>query len=209
MPGTDHPEERTVVDVLVGGSDSPLLSWVERVEDGDIVVTVGQDRSQRRVRVADGDPLELVWRAASELRSLPARLVATEAASGGEVCWRVRPTGPAARGQRRSAVRAPLSLGVSAEAGRLRGTTVDISEAGFRGVLDGPAGPRVGDVLDVVVDLGPGRLVATVAVTRRHPRADGRHEVSARFVELPERAQDQVRARVFAGLRDLRRRGLL
>ena len=207
VPGTDHPEERTVVDVLVGGSDSPLLSWVERVEDQDIVVTVGQDRSQRRVRVADGDPVELVWRAASELRSLPARLVATE--GGAEACWRVRPTGPAVRGQRRSAVRAPLSLGVSAEAGRLRGTTVDISEAGFRAVLDGPAGPRVGDVLDVVVDLGPGRLAATAAVTRRHPRADGRHEVSARFVELPERAQDQVRARVFTGLRDLRRRGLL
>jgi c-di-GMP-binding flagellar brake protein YcgR len=157
--------------------------------------------------VADGDPVELVWRAASELRSLPARLVATE--GGAEACWRVRPTGPAVRGQRRSAVRAPLSLGVSAEAGRLRGTTVDISEAGFRGVLDGPAGPRVGDLLDVVVDLGPGRLAATAAVTRRHPRADGRHEVSARFVELPERAQDQVRARVFTGLRDLRRRGLL
>jgi hypothetical protein len=207
VPGTDHPEERTVVDVLVGGSDSPLLSWVERVEDQDIVVTVGQDRSRRRVKVADGDPVELVWRAASELRSLPARLVATE--GGAEACWRVRPTGPAVAGQRRAAVRAPLSLGVSAEAGRLRGTTVDISEAGFRGVLDGPAGPRVGDLLDVVVDLGPGRLAATAAVTRRHPRADGRHEVSARFVELPERAQDQVRARVFTGLRDLRRRGLL
>jgi hypothetical protein len=76
-------------------------------------------------------------------------------------------------------------------------------------VLDGPAGPRVGDLLDVVVDLGPGQLAATAVVTRRHPRADGRHEVSARFVELPERAQDQVRARVFTGLRDLRRRGLL
>ena len=209
VPGTDWPEERAVVDVLVGGSDTAMLSWVRTVEDRDIVVTVGQDRSQRRVRVADGDPVELVWRAASELRSLPARLVATE--GGAEACWRVRPTGPAVRGQRRSAVRAPLSLalGVTADETRLAGMTVDISEGGFRGVLTGPAGPRVGDVLDVVVDLDPGRLEAQAAVIRRHWRADDRHELSARFLELPERAEDQVRGRVFAGLRDLRQRGLL
>ncbi|WP_138733544.1 PilZ domain-containing protein [Modestobacter excelsi] len=222
VAGTDYPEERAIIDVLVAGRDSALLSWVERLEDHDIVVTVGQDRAQRRVRVDDGERVELIWRAPTELRSMPAQLVATE--DGTEKCWRVRPTGPAVRGQRRSAVRAPLSLEVRASAGstRLTGTTVDISEGGFRGLLGAPAGaaetptpetavagPQVGELLDVVVDLGPGQVDAKAEVIRRHEREDDLHELSARFIGLPERTQDQIRARVFAGLRDLRQRGLL
>jgi hypothetical protein len=217
--GTDFPEERAIVDVLVSGRDGGLLSWVERLEDRDLLMTVGEDRSKRRVRVDDGAQLELIWRGPSELRSMPALLVGTE--GGTDKVWRVRPTGPAARGQRRSAVRAPLALplGISAGKTRLTGVTVDISEGGFRGLLDPPAdvdetppaeaGPQVGEVLDVVVELDPGQVAAKVEVIRRHPREDHRPELSARFIGLPERIQDQIRARVFAGLRDLRQRGLL
>ena len=217
-PGTDYPEERVIVDVLVAGRDETLLSWVERLEDRDLVVTVGQDRAQRRLRLDDGERVQLVWRGVAGLRSLPAQFVGMDGGTG--KCWRLRPTGPAVRGQRRSAVRAPLSLGlgVSAEEIRLTGVTVDISEGGFRGLLRPPAGagtrsgtraPQVGDVLDVVVDLDPGQVEATAEVIRRHVRGDDVHEVSARFVGLTERAEDLIRARVFAGLRDLRQRGLL
>jgi hypothetical protein len=222
VAGTDYPEERAIVDVLVDGRDSALVSWVERVDGADLLVTVGQDKSQRRVRVDDGSRVELIWRAPEELRSLPGTLLGTE--GGTEKVWRVRPTGPAVRGQRRSAVRAPIALELSASAGstRLAGATVDISEGGFRGVLvpapraaeaaEGaatPPGPQVGDVLDVVVELESGQVVAKAEVIRRHQREDDRHELSARFIGLPERTQDQIRARVFAGLRDLRQRGLI
>ncbi|GAA4727794.1 hypothetical protein GCM10023328_02650 [Modestobacter marinus] len=216
VPGTDHPEERGIVDLLVADRGEALISWVERVEGRELVVTAGQDRSQRRVRLEPGQRVELVWRGPTELRSLPAELVASE---GG--CWRLRPTGPAARGQRRAAVRAPLSLAVRATVGSttLSGTTVDVSEGGFRAVFPGsptgaesrrPGGDwQVGDVVDVVVELDTGQFGAKVEVIRRHQRTDDHHEVSARFVGLPERVEDRIRATVFAGLRDLRRRGLV
>ena len=237
VPGIDHPEERAVVELLLADRGEVLISWVERVEDKQIVVTAGRDRAQRSVRLDAGDRVEMVWKASSQLRSLPTRFEAAEG-SGGDTVWRLTPTGPAVRGQRRAAVRAPISLEVMATRGRttLTGCTVDISEGGFRAVFrsaeasaaglaqdagpatpavpgtapDEPAGFAVGDVLDVVVDLEPGeQLRARAEVTRDHRRQDESTEVSVRFIGLHEKAQDVVRARVFAGLRDLRQRGLL
>lgn len=222
VPGTDHPEQRGIVDLLVADRGDALISWVERVEGQELVVTAGQDRSQRRVRLEPGQRVEMVWRGPTELRSLPTELVAVE---GG--CWRLRATGPAARGQRRAAVRAPLSLVVRVGSGTatVTGNSVDISEGGFRAVFPAPpasdAAPlpgeaespavdwQVGDVIDVVVELEPGEVRTGAEVTRRHPREDDHRELSVRFIGLPEREEDQIRARVFAGLRDLRRRGLV
>ena len=240
VPGIDHPEERGVVELLLADRGEVLISWVERVEDKQIVVTAGRDRDQRSVRLDVGDRVEMVWKAASELRSLPTRFETAEA-SGGETVWRLAPTGPAVRGQRRAAVRAPIPLEVMATRGRttLTGSTVDISEGGFRAVFRSPedsaaglaqdvvpatsppaeppagdaapaTGLAVGEVLDVVVDLEPGeQLRARAEVTRDQRRQDECTEVSVRFIGLHEKAQDVVRARVFAGLRDLRQRGLL
>ena len=260
--GTDYPEEKSIVDLIIPGRGETLISWVEQVGDGDLVVTAGQRRVGTRVRVDDGERIEMVWRGPEELRALPTEFVGLEGPDRG--CWRLRPTGPATRGQRREAVRAPIGIGLSASAGatRLTGVTVDISEGGFRAVLKaatgrpvapaatapapspsavrGPAVPGVeepttepsdsgtelgaqpdaealpalpgfgvGQVIDVVVDLDPGQVSAKAEVTRRHKREDENHEVSARFIGLPERSQDAVRARVFAGLRELRQRGLI
>ena len=167
---------------------------------------------------------------------MPAELVGTE--DHGEPCWRLRPTGPASRGQRRAAVRAPLDFQVRATAGRteLAGVTLDISEGGFRGVFQPPVdepsssavgGPAavdgsptdevsvvdmlfgIGAVLDVTVDLQTEELRTQAEVMRRHAREDGLRELSIRFIGMSEHKQDRVRARVFAGLRELRARGLL
>lgn len=67
----------------------------------------------------------------------------------------------------------------------------------------------VGDVVRVSALLPDLVITCLAEVTRRHPREDARMEVSLRFIGLPERQQDLVRRRVFARLRDLRRRGLL
>jgi len=244
VPGIDHPEERGVVELLLDDRGVVLISWVERVEGKEIVVTAGRDRNQRSARLDVGDRVEMVWKAPEELRSLPTRLVAIEK-SGDDTHWRLCATGPAVRGQRRAAVRAPIPLEVRATKGRttLTGTTVDISEGGFQSVFrpvrpDGngsgpgarPAGAvpaaagagdavaedavaatgfQVADVLDVTVLLDPGELRARAEVIRVHQRQDDLSEVSARFISLHEKAQDVIRARVFAGLRDLRQRGLL
>lgn len=68
---------------------------------------------------------------------------------------------------------------------------------------------NVGAVLDVTVELQQEQVRAKAEVIRRHEREDGRRELSVRFIGLPEYMQDVIRARVFAGLRELRLRGLL
>lgn len=160
---------------------------MERVEGKEVVVTAGRDRNQRSVRLDVGDRVEMIWKGAGELRALPTRLVAVEG-SGSGACWRLVATGPAGRGQRRSAVRAVLTLPVRAAKD---GTTL------------------AGTTLDIVVQLGPGQPAAQVDAVRVHRREDECSELSVRFVGLSEKDQDAIRARVFAGLRDLRQRGLL
>ncbi|WP_448615312.1 hypothetical protein [Modestobacter sp. URMC 112] len=235
VPGHDFPEERAILDLLVPSRGDALVSWVEEVGDGDLLVTAGQDRSQRRVPLDPGEHVELVWKSSSELRAMPTELVGVETRE--QHCWRLRPTGPASRGQRRAAVRAPLDLQVRATVGmtELSGVTVDISEGGFRGVFRPPASQEgsaavappadvdrsredeassrdqfgVGAVLDVIVELDTERIRTKAEVVRRHQRDDGLRELSIRFIGMTEHMEDTVRARVFAGLRELRSRGVI
>ncbi|MGY1916986.1 PilZ domain-containing protein [Blastococcus sp. SYSU DS0973] len=145
-PGVDYPEPRTVVDLLATSRGDVLMSLVESSGSAEIVVSIGEDRSRRRVRLEPGEHVEVIWRGPEELRSLPTELVAAEL---GPPQWRLRPVGPSTRGQRRSAVRAPLTLQVRMTVGTdaLHGVTVDISEGGIRALfprLDAgrPAAPR-------------------------------------------------------------------
>jgi len=142
VPGVDFPEERGVVDVVASGRGEVLVSWVESADDGEIVVTVGENRKRNRASLPVGERLELVWRAPGELRSLSVELMALEL--GATPVWRLRPTGPATRGQRRAAVRAPLSLPVHMIVGtvEVEGTTVDVSEAGTRAVFEDASAGR-------------------------------------------------------------------
>ena len=131
-PGQDYPEQMTPVDVLAASRGDALASFVEAVHDTELILTVGTDRGRRPVRLDPGERLELVWKAASELRAVPAELVDTQA--GDQPTWRIRTVGPATRGQRRAAVRAPLVFRVhlGPEDGHFDGQTVDLSEGGIR-----------------------------------------------------------------------------
>lgn len=141
--GVDHPEARTVVDLLVTSRGDVLLSWVESSDGSEFVVSMGEDRSQRRVRLDPGEHVEVVWRGPGELRSRPTELVSTQA---DPPQWRLRPTGPATRGQRRSSVRAPLGFRVRMTVGTdpVHGATIDISEGGMRAVFAPPAAAGTG-----------------------------------------------------------------
>ena len=68
---------------------------------------------------------------------------------------------------------------------------------------------RVGDVVRASVTFPDLTVTCLSEIARRHPRDDGRTEVSLRFIGMPEHVQDDLRRRVFARLRDLRQRGLL
>ncbi|SHN88745.1 PilZ domain-containing protein [Geodermatophilus obscurus] len=233
-PGVDFPEQRDVVDVVVGGRGEVLVSWVESADDAEIVVTVGEDRDRRRAALPVGERLELVWRAAAELRSLPVELMASE--PGATPVWRLRPTGPATRGQRRSAVRAPLSVPVRMTVGtaEVPGTTVDVSEAGTRvafevsagrtdptggsdpepAVEDAPEGrtgdglPGAGAVVPLRLSFVDDEVVCQAEVIRQIRHRDRRPELTFRFIGLHEKTEDLIRRQVFAELRSLRARGL-
>jgi hypothetical protein len=236
-PGVDYPEEKMPIDVRAASRGDTLLSFVEAVENGELVVSVGEDRHRKPVRLEPGEHLELMWRGPDELRAVPAELVAVE--TGNRATWRVRPAGPAGRGQRRAAVRAPMDYRVtlSSAAQTLEGVSLDLSEGGVRFLLDDaveepaeagavkdpaaesePTGAdaatdvrlEVGSIQQVTVWFDDrDHVTAKGEVIRHFPREDKREEVSIRFIGLPEKMEDLIRARVFARLRDLRARGVL
>lgn len=218
--GVDHPAAGTVVDLIAASRGDTLLSWVDRLEGDGIVVSAPQDASSRPVLLPPGEHVDVVWKDAGELRSLPTVLASIT--PGERPSWRLEPAGVAKRGQRRDAVRAPLSAPVqlSAEKGRVRATTVDLSEGGLRcilekeGVSSGPdsAGgwaPRAGEVVRLSVMLPDLTISCLAEIARLHPREDARVELSTRFIGLQEHEQDVIRHRVFTRLRELRQRGLL
>ncbi len=212
-PGVDHPEERAVVDVKAESRGDVLLSFVEEVSADELVLSVGTDALKRRARLDVGEHVELIWRGPEELRSVPAELV--EIVAGDNPLWRIRTTGPASRGQRRAAVRAPLAVPLELKLGTavLAGATLDLSEGGsrclFREPGEGTPDVEVGAVLPAVFDVDGTSMAFDVEVIRRHAREDGRPELSLRFLNLSEKRQDVIRRRVFAELRDLRSRGVI
>lgn len=219
IPGTDYPEVRTVVDLLLSNRPDAMISWVEAARSDELVLAPAEDRTRQQRRLAVGERMDVVWRGPADLLSLPAELVAVE--SGADPVWHLRPVGPAIRGQRRASVRAPLLTPVLFEgsAGPVPGTTLDVSEGGLRVLLDARAGddltagppdgaPVPGSVVPLVLTLGDVDLPCRTEVLRRTRRED-RWELTLRFVGMHENTQDFIRRHVFERLRTLRARGVL
>ena len=212
-----HPARDSGIELIAASSGDTLVSWSEGLDDGELVVSAPIDRTQRPVSLPVGERLEVVWRAAGELRALPVELVAVE--QGERPRWRLRSAGADRRGQRRDAVRAPLTVPVriGPEPTAVAGTTVDVSEGGLMCVLerqpalqDGHAAPpRLGDVVRLAALFPDFTITCPAEVTRVHDRDDSRLALSLRFIGLTETQQDLIRRRVFARLRELRHRGLL
>jgi len=209
--GEDLPGPRSVLDVHVPDRDDLLVSFVpeEQPGDGVLVVTVAQDRTGRRIRVPVGEAVELIWSSRRGPRARTARVL--EVDTSGEPVWRLEPLGTVRDGQRRGAVRAEVGLPVTLSDGdrTAAGTTLDISETGVRGRWPLEAGwPAAEDEVVLVVQLsGEVTLTGPARVRRAYPTTDGRVEASLEFLDWPERAQDQLRGRVFERLRQLAKRG--
>jgi hypothetical protein len=213
----EFPATGTVVDLIPASRAGTFLSWAVASAGAELLVLVPIDQARRPVSLTPGERIDLVWREPSGLLSLPTMLAAV--LPGERPCWRLRVAGVVKRGQRRDAVRAPITAEVRLGAGpaAVSGVTVDLSEGGLRCVLDtprlsagagGPA-PEQGAVVRTVVVLPEFRIDCLSEVVRQHPRDDARVELSLRFIGLTEFEADGVRRFVFARQRELRQRGLL
>ncbi|MDR7255194.1 c-di-GMP-binding flagellar brake protein YcgR [Nocardioides sp. BE266] len=210
VPGVDVPEVKDVVDVFAADRGTPLVSFVEATTDDEVVLAVARTREGTRVPLPVGERLEIVWRGRDELRSVPVEIVAVE--RGETPLWRVRPVGPATKGQRRRAVRAQMgrTVQVVAEDIQMDGVTLDVSEGGMKVVLghDVVTPPRAGGIVAVQLQLDGGEVACNAEVVQHFHRHDGRHAVSFRFIDLPSRTEDLIRREVFEELRVQRARGL-
>ena len=204
VPGVDHPEEQTEAEVTLIGRGVSVSARVEVVQNEFISVrpSVGEFVDQVVVKV--GDAVEVFWKTEDAQRALPAEV--TDVEQGAIIRWRMRATGPAEISQRRKAVRGRVTVPVTAEYGSidLKGTTVDLSEAGLRAEFEGMgAPPESGAKMDLSFQLEDGGITTKAEVVRTQARG-ARWVMSIRFVNIQEKDQDRVRRRVFQALREER-----
>jgi c-di-GMP-binding flagellar brake protein YcgR len=204
VPGVDHPVEQTEAEVTLIGRGISVSSRVEVVQNEFISVRPSVGEFVEQVVVKVGDVVEIFWKTEDAQRAMPAEV--TDVEQGAIIRWRMRATGPAEASQRRKAVRGRVNVPVTAEYGSvdLKGTTIDLSEAGLRAEFEGMgAPPEAGAKLKLSVQLEDGGIKTAAEVVRTQAR--GAHWViSIRFVNMQERDQDHVRRRVFQALREER-----
>lgn len=206
VPGVDHPEEQTEVEVVLTGRGISVSARVEVAGNGALSVRPSVGEFVDQVVVEPGNVVEVYWKGPDNQRSLPAEV--TDVEQGAVIRWRLRITGPAEDSQRRKAVRGRVSVPVQIEYGaiELKGTTVDVSEAGLRAEFDGFGAPPEGGaqlLLHLSLEDGPVRTRADVVRTQAR---GARWVMSIRFLDMQEKDQDRVRRRVFQALREERAR---
>jgi hypothetical protein len=204
VPGVDHPEEQTEVEVTLAGRGISVTARVEVVGNGAVSVRPSVGEFVDQVVVKPGDVVELYWKGQDNQRSLPAAV--TDVEQGAVIRWRLAITGPAEDSQRRKAVRGRVNVPVEIEYGSidLKGTTADLSEAGLRAEFDGFGAPPeagVGLILHLTLEDGPIKTKAEVVRTQAR---GARWVMSIRFLNMQEKDQDRVRRRVFQALREER-----
>jgi c-di-GMP-binding flagellar brake protein YcgR len=204
VPGVDHPVEQTEAEVTLIGRGISVSSRVEVVQNEFISVRPSVGEFVEQVVVKVGDVVEIFWKTEDAQRAMPAEV--TDVEQGAIIRWRMRATGPAEASQRRKAVRGRVNVPVTAEYGSvdLKGTTIDLSEAGLRAEFEGlGAPPESGAKLSLAVQLEDGGIKTAAEVVRTQARG-ARWVISIRFVNMQERDQDHVRRRVFQALREER-----
>jgi c-di-GMP-binding flagellar brake protein YcgR len=207
VPGVDHPEEQTEVEVVLSGRGISVSARVEVVGNDAVSVRPSAGDYVDQVVVQPGDVVDIYWKGQDSQRSFPAEV--TDVDHGGAfIRWRMRITGPAEDSQRRSAVRGRVNVPAQVDYGsiQLRGTTVDLSEAGMRAEFDGyGAPPEAGAGLELTLSLEDGVMRTKAEVVRTQARG-AQWVMSIRFVNIEEKNQDRLRRRVFQALREERAR---
>ncbi|MGY1662584.1 flagellar brake protein [Geodermatophilus sp. SYSU D00705] len=205
-PGVDHPMQDCEAEISTATRSLSVSARVESTGPAAVVVrpSAGDFVEQTVVRV--GEPVSVFWMGPEGGRSLMAEVTTVE--RGAVPRWHLAVTSPAEETQRRTAVRARVSLPVVAAVNGvdLDGETLDFSEAGCRAVVEAYGNePLPGARMGMTLELEGGALVTVAEVVRQHTR-NSRWHLSLRFVDLPEKEQDRLRRRVFQALREERAR---
>jgi hypothetical protein len=200
----DRPRESGSADVTLVLRGVTVTACVEVSSTDLVVVRPSVDALDSPADVAVGDPVELYWVGAAEERSL--RGTVREVQEDTVPRWHLAVEGPAESSQRRKAVRARVHLPVEIPwAGALMlGTTVDVSEAGMRALMDGwgvPMDPGTTSQVTLVIDDDPLHLRGEIVWTVER---GAQWLLAMKFLDVSERAGDTVRRRVFRALRDER-----
>ncbi len=199
-----RPYESTRADVTLVARGITVTAAVDVSTEFTIVVRPDGESTAWKTSVKDGDPVELYWVGAEEERTRPAKIIEVE--PGDEVRWHLVPTGPAARSQRRKAVRGRVALPVYLPwaDGQLVGETVDLSEAGVRVLVDGwGLPPEAGTRLQVNLTIESEVLSLRGEVVRQQSSGP-RWLISMSFQDVAEHHGNQLRRRVFQALREER-----
>ncbi len=200
----DRPEESGTADVTLVLRGITVTACVEVSTADLVVVRLSSELADHRADVTAGDPVELYWVGGSEERTLRGTVRAVEGEL--EPRWHLGVQGEAEISQRRRAVRARLDLPVEIPwAGAVMlGTSVDVSEAGMRALVDGwgvPMDPGTTSQLTLIIDEQPLQLRAEVVWTVER---GAQWLLAMKFLDVSERAGDTLRRRVFRALRDER-----
>jgi len=201
----DRPEESASADLTLVAHGITVTACVEESGSGLVVVRpAGDGDAARAGAIRAGDPIELYWVGGEEERTLKGTVSSIEA--GDDPRWRLAVSGPATRSQRRKAVRARVQVPVLIPwaGGQLEGTTVDISEAGIRALMDGWGVPlEPGNSCQVSLDMGDA-LVHVLGEVVWNQVKGSQWLLAIKFPDVPEKAADVLRRRVFTALRDER-----
>jgi PilZ domain len=198
----DRPEESGSADVTLVTRGVTVTASVEVSSTGVVVVRPVGDVSQCEIQ--PGDLVELYWIGGHEERTLGGTVTSVE--GGSEPRWQIGVAGQAERSQRRKAVRARVALEVLIPwaGGQMTGTTVDLSEGGMRALMDGwglppesGAAVQVSLTLDAALVHLPGTVIWTSI-------RGAQWLLAVQFQDVPEKAGDLLRRRVFQALRDER-----
>jgi hypothetical protein len=206
-PGVDHPVVDGAADVTSVARGVSVDARVESAGEHAVVVRPSVGEYVEQDVVVAGDLVEVFWRGPAGGRALPA--VVTRVEYGAAPRWHLSVAGPAEDRQRRTAVRARISLPVTVTLRgiELPGESRNLSEAGMKVVVDGhgSSAPEPGTQLGVTVHLEDGAVRYRAEVVRAQGRIT-EWLLSLRFLEPAERDQDRLRRRVFQGLREERAR---
>lgn len=197
-----RPEESGSADVTLVSRGLTVTASVEVSSTGLVVVRPAGDPSDGDIQ--SGDPVELYWIGGEEERTLGGTLSSIE--TGPDARWHIAVSGFAERSQRRKAVRARVEVDVLIPwaGGQMTGTTVDLSEGGMRALMDGwglPPEPGTQSQINLTIDDESLHLRGSFVWTSTR---GAQWLLAMQFQEVPERAADLLRRRVFQALRDER-----
>lgn len=205
--GAELPDVNDLVDLMLDSRTEPLASVITAVTGDTVLLSKPIDRSGRIVLPDAGEGGLLIWGGGSNLRQAP--LSVLETSRRPDPTCLVRLTAPAGRCQRRSFVRAEVSLPVVVRQPDIEVEVVatDLSEGGLRCNTRSEVDVRLGESVVAQFDVGRPLTVSAAVVRVRRGDKERPTELGLSFTDMGMAEADTIRRYVFGQLLELRRSG--